>query len=191
MQRSCLTEAREKTPDIPDGEARVILTAESTRFFSLEQSATGTFLIDSKNPYRPSEKELSVKEDADNDGLVDASDNCPFVSNPDQIDSNGNGRGDACRIVDITKLVLGTYLGLPEEDSQELEILTVLVEEVIWPNSCFGSRIAKTEGCEQREIPGYLITLRFPMAEQDYLFRTGRVYNVYGPTLVGTPPLTD
>jgi hypothetical protein len=34
--------------------------------------------------------------DVDGDGILDADDNCPNVSNPDQADSNGDGVGDAC-----------------------------------------------------------------------------------------------
>jgi len=34
--------------------------------------------------------------DGDNDGIPDASDNCRFVFNPDQADSNSDGVGDAC-----------------------------------------------------------------------------------------------
>jgi Thrombospondin type 3 repeat len=34
--------------------------------------------------------------DSDGDGLVDACDNCPNMSNADQKDSDGNGTGDAC-----------------------------------------------------------------------------------------------
>jgi Thrombospondin type 3 repeat len=36
--------------------------------------------------------------DGDGDGVPDAQDNCPKVSNPDQKDSNGNGIGDACEV---------------------------------------------------------------------------------------------
>jgi len=35
-------------------------------------------------------------QDSDNDGICDANDNCPQVSNPSQADSDGNGLGDAC-----------------------------------------------------------------------------------------------
>jgi VCBS repeat-containing protein len=39
-----------------------------------------------------------VNPDTDGDGVADAIDNCPAVSNPLQTDSNGNGDGDACDV---------------------------------------------------------------------------------------------
>jgi acetyltransferase-like isoleucine patch superfamily enzyme len=36
------------------------------------------------------------QSDVDGDGIYDLGDNCPIDSNPDQIDSNGDGYGDAC-----------------------------------------------------------------------------------------------
>jgi len=35
-------------------------------------------------------------DDADGDGITDNQDNCPYVYNPDQADSDGDGVGDAC-----------------------------------------------------------------------------------------------
>ena len=37
-------------------------------------------------------------DDADGDRIGDSIDNCPDITNPDQLDSNGNGIGDLCEI---------------------------------------------------------------------------------------------
>lgn len=37
-----------------------------------------------------------VMADTDGDGIPDSRDNCVSLSNPDQVDINGNGRGDVC-----------------------------------------------------------------------------------------------
>ncbi|MFN0063861.1 MAG: cell-cell cohesion MYXO-CTERM protein MtsC [Myxococcaceae bacterium] len=39
---------------------------------------------------------LSYTDDADGDGRADDRDNCPFVSNRDQVDGDGDGAGDLC-----------------------------------------------------------------------------------------------
>lgn len=38
--------------------------------------------------------------DSDGDGVPDEHDNCPNIANPDQLDSNNNGVGDACDVKD-------------------------------------------------------------------------------------------
>jgi uncharacterized repeat protein (TIGR01451 family) len=42
-------------------------------------------------------------DDSDWDGVLDADDNCPYVFNPDQTDTDGDGVGDACEVgIDLT-----------------------------------------------------------------------------------------
>ena len=47
--------------------------------------------------------------DTDNDSIPDENDNCPTISNPDQLDSDNDGVGDICEDVGIPR-----YDGLPE-----------------------------------------------------------------------------
>ena len=43
---------------------------------------------------------LYKKADTDDDGILDASDNCPTIANEDQLDKDNNGIGDACEDFD-------------------------------------------------------------------------------------------
>ncbi len=50
--------------------------------------------------------------DSDNDGVPDSEDNCPFIQNPDQLDSDGDGIGDVCEAD-------------PEQDDSEEDVLGI------------------------------------------------------------------
>jgi Zn-dependent metalloprotease len=53
------------------------------------------------------------QKDRDNDGILDDLDNCPLVSNPDQLDSDGDGIGDVCDDDDDNDGVLDTNDNCP------------------------------------------------------------------------------
>lgn len=44
--------------------------------------------------------------DSDSDGIFDGEDNCPWVHNPDQADSDGDGVGDACEPIPVGGIVV-------------------------------------------------------------------------------------
>lgn len=54
------------------------------------ESEKDTFTIKSSTVATP------PSTDTDADGIADNVDNCPLIANPDQTDSNHNGKGDAC-----------------------------------------------------------------------------------------------
>ncbi len=56
--------------------------------------------------------------DYDNDGVGDATDNCPFAANASQADQDGDGLGDACDAFPTTNpLVFGAESALPRPES--------------------------------------------------------------------------
>ncbi|WP_297796922.1 thrombospondin type 3 repeat-containing protein [uncultured Eudoraea sp.] len=52
-------------------------------------------------------------DDDDNDGILDVNDNCPLIGNADQLDSDGDGEGDACDLDDDNDGVLDTEDNCP------------------------------------------------------------------------------
>lgn len=69
------------------------------------KSAKTTFGIDIQTPYiilKLNENPL-YNNDFDNDGIMNRLDNCPFRSNPDQSDIDGDGIGDVCDLDNFNK----------------------------------------------------------------------------------------
>lgn len=41
--------------------------------------------------------------DRDRDGIQDSKDNCPKIANSDQLDTDEDGKGDACDVVSLMR----------------------------------------------------------------------------------------
>ena len=60
---------------------------------------------------------IKAISDADGDGMLDDTDNCPNASNPDQTDADNDGIGNACDLDDIIVYEDGSSLGWSVYDS--------------------------------------------------------------------------
>jgi len=77
---------------------------------------------------KPGEFNEAAITDTDEDGITDDQDNCPKVSNSDQLDSIGDGVGDACRPLPASRPQVRVRTGLGNfiiELNDELAPLTV------------------------------------------------------------------
>lgn len=66
---------------------------------SVFTSASNDTVYATLSPVNVSGTNQDNDTDSDNDDIVDSKDNCPLVANNDQLDTNGNGIGDACENV--------------------------------------------------------------------------------------------
>ncbi len=85
--------------------------------------------------------------DLDDDGVADASDNCPGLTNADQTDANDDGWGDAC--VDVTASVHPTaQLGLNARVTGDSVVAAraVLADNVLVTDSVVGRRVTLDSG---------------------------------------------
>jgi len=72
----------------------------------------GGVLLQPSSLYRDQvARRLQGSADNDADGIPEAQDNCPTVPNPDQLDSNADGKGDACSVNTPTSMPTSTPLG--------------------------------------------------------------------------------
>lgn len=81
----------------PDNSAEFTGTPGHTyEFYSVAVDNVGQF--EKKYPVPEARTQINpeVVEDQDGDGVLDSEDNCPAASNSDQVDSDGDGLGDAC-----------------------------------------------------------------------------------------------
>ncbi|UCF68993.1 MAG: thrombospondin type 3 repeat-containing protein [Acidobacteriota bacterium] len=89
----------------PRGHRSTIQKALSERIAALQSPSPSAFAP-------------GIDADVDSDGVEDAVDNCPFTSNSDQADGDGDGLGTACDSFDSGgPLTFGAEVRLPEPDS--------------------------------------------------------------------------
>jgi len=75
---------------------RIVLTGPDNNFHGKLLSEIDP--VQRENHYNLLFNEINwlLVPDTDDDGVRDDQDNCPFVPNPDQTDTDGDGLGDAC-----------------------------------------------------------------------------------------------
>ena len=83
------------------GDGSVATGSSATHPYTSPGDYTATLTVDDGNLSDTDTVQVTViaggdGSDTDGDGIPDTSDNCPTVSNPNQSDSNQDGRGDAC-----------------------------------------------------------------------------------------------
>jgi hypothetical protein len=77
----------------------LLLTSACTGTEELEEQASENFAIelaDDSETVNGMKLNSDKIDDIDLDSIPDETDNCPTVSNPEQVDSNDDGIGDAC-----------------------------------------------------------------------------------------------
>jgi hypothetical protein len=102
--------------------------------------------------------------DYDADGIPDPSDRCPFFQDPDQLDVNENGRGDACEcgdqsgdgrlnvgdLVAINRAIFAPALATPLCDSNNDDRCNV--NDIVAANQSLF--LPKTATCARQPVPG-------------------------------------
>jgi hypothetical protein len=73
-----------------------------TNHIKLAIADAGDWILDS-NVFLKADSFVNEQPDTDSDGVPDSEDNCVMVYNPEQKDSDGNGTGDVCEVINPEK----------------------------------------------------------------------------------------
>jgi hypothetical protein len=75
-----------------------------------------------------------LRNDSDHDSVVDSEDNCKFIFNPAQIDSDGDGLGNACQdqyeVITVPRAGCSQFGGVAQGLSNLLLVLTVCLASI-------------------------------------------------------------
>jgi thrombospondin type 3 repeat protein len=105
--------------DFGDGAHATIDASKAADAANLAKAPAGTREI-------TVEEAVAIAYDMDHDGVSDILDNCPFTPNPDQLDTVGNGVGDACR---VTLLVLRPSVPSTSQGVVQIAILSTALRD--------------------------------------------------------------
>lgn len=112
---------------------------------------------------------LRISPDTDKDGVRDFLDNCPDIANPLQEDSDLNGVGDACHVIEVAMEDLANRLG---STPLALGIRPVEISKLVFPDTCFGLAL-HGRICEVKETPGYRLSLKTSnSSSREFLYYT-------------------
>ncbi len=111
----------------PETDYQVFFNAD--REVSLPETEKPSLWGDINVLYHPNNVKIKpnpayVPADKDSDGVPDREDNCVSVSNPEQTDVNGNGKGDACEDFDYDGVVnaLDNCPNIPNRAQKDIDL---------------------------------------------------------------------
>jgi len=110
------------------------------------------------------EEAIAISYDTDLDGITDIADNCPFTKNADQLDSNGDGIGDACQVgIQILRpsipstsqgVVQIAILSTAVRDATMVDPTTVMITGQSTTGPGFWTLPVKGAQCSKRDVNG-------------------------------------